>query len=59
MAPEPATGIPGACIPRHAVAEWLALAQVLADHGPAPCEKGDPELWGRPAATPRRRYGGV
>jgi WhiB family redox-sensing transcriptional regulator len=42
---EPATGIPGACIPRHAVGEWLALARVLADHGPAPCEKGDPELW--------------
>ncbi len=42
---EPATGIPGACIPRHAVAEWLALARVLADHGAAPCEEGDPELW--------------
>jgi hypothetical protein len=42
---EPATGIPGACIPRHAVGEWLALARVLADHGPAPCEEGDPEVW--------------
>ncbi len=43
--PPTATGIPGACIPRHALAEWLTLARVLADHGPAPCEEGDPELW--------------
>ncbi|MDP9356150.1 MAG: WhiB family transcriptional regulator [Chloroflexota bacterium] len=42
---EPAADFPGACIPRHAVGEWLALARVLADHGPAPCEEGDPELW--------------
>ncbi len=42
---EPATGIPGVSISRHAVAEWLALARVLADHGPAPCEEGDPEAW--------------
>lgn len=52
-----AVGAPGVCIPRHMAAGWLALAQVLADHGTAPCEEGDPETWwpvrgGSPDAVP-------
>lgn len=31
-------------IPQKALREWLELAWVLAERGPAPCEY-DPELW--------------
>jgi hypothetical protein len=32
-------------LPAGARTEWLTLAAVLADHGPPPCEEGDPEAW--------------
>jgi WhiB family redox-sensing transcriptional regulator len=44
-------------LPAGARTEWLTLARVLADHGPPPCEEGDPEAWwphkGDPAQSAR------
>lgn len=43
--PETARIVSGVSIPSHALAEWRALAAVLAEHGPAPCESVDAEEW--------------
>jgi hypothetical protein len=32
-------------LPPEARNEWLTLAAMLAEHGPAPCETSDPEAW--------------
>lgn len=32
-------------IPPEALTEWLALAQILQESGPAPCETGDAGAW--------------
>ena len=37
--------LPAVAIPPQARRQRRELARVLAEHGPAPCEEGDPELW--------------
>ena len=45
-----AAGLPGVVIPPEARRQRLDLAQVLAEHGPTPCEDGEPAMWWPPAS---------